>query len=288
MEIKKERKFANGYVCSLELNDGMKIEATNTFLPMNTELRGYNNKKDNKVNENDFGSWNDKHMIGISTQTGCPVQCKFCEVNKITEKYGWRNLTVGEMIEQIDTILDKTKRDYGYDIFKNKPKLLRVLFTRMGEPSFNVRNISETIRFLKRRFEGFNLRVQISTIGLHNLTYSLINELILLEKEYDENFIELQFSVHSTSNSFRKWLQTDRILDNEEINRLSEKFYYSRKHDWKTTLNFSLAEETPFDLQTLEKQFNKDCNFIKLSPINETNSSKENNLHSLFKNENNI
>lgn len=288
MDIKKIKKFANGYVCALNLFDGKKIESTNTFLPMETELRGFKNKLTNEIIENSFGSWEDKNMIGISTQSGCPIRCKFCEVNKITEKQGWRNLSAEEMIKQVEIILAKTKNDYNYDIFKNPPKLFRILFTRMGEPSLNIDNVISAIKHLKDIYKDFPLRIQISTIGVKGYTEKLVEELIKIENELNENFIELQFSVHSSDTNFRKWLQTENILSNAELGKLAYKFYYSRKHDWKVTLNFALAKETVFEIEEICKDFDPNTVFIKLSPINQTETSEDNNIHSRFMNVNNI
>lgn len=297
MEVKKIRKFANGYVMSIKLNDGdgRLIETTNTFLPLSTELRGMKqNRLTNEIIEeakkvsNPKKYWKQKNMIGVSIQAGCPIMCKFCEVNKVTKRMGWRNLTDDEIIEQVELAIKTTNHIFGFDLYNEDPKsfgLLRILFTRMGEPALNIHNVVSAIRKLKIKFQEYPLRIQVSTIGLKE---KLVDELINIENEFDENFIELQFSIHSTSNEFRKWLQSPNILTNEEINELAKKFYYSRKHNWKVTLNFTLTDKTPFSIDELKKQFDPEVVFIKLSPLNETETSKEYELHSKFKNINKI
>lgn len=296
MEVKKIRKFANGYVMSIKLNDGdgRLIETTNTFLPLSTELRGMKqNRLTNEIIEEakKVSNWKQKNMIGVSIQAGCPIMCKFCEVNKVTKRMGWRNLTDDEIIEQVELAIKTTNHIFGFDLYNEDPKsfgLLRILFTRMGEPALNIHNVVSAIRKLKIKFQEYPLRIQVSTIGLKGYSEKLVDELINIENEFDENFIELQFSIHSTSNEFRKWLQSPNILTNEEINELAKKFYYSRKHDWKVTLNFTLTDKTPFSIDELKKQFDPEVVFIKLSPLNETETSKEYELHSKFKNMNKI
>lgn len=298
MEVKKIRTFTNGYVMSIKLNDGRLIETTNTFLPLSTELRGMKqNRLTNEIIEeskkmsNPKKYWKQKNMIGVSIQAGCPIMCKFCEVNKVTRKYGWRNLTDEEMVNQVELAIKTTNHIFGFDLYNEDPKsfgLLRILFTRMGEPALNIHNLVSAIRKLKTKFQEYPLRIQVSTIGLKGYSEKLVDELINIENEFDENFVELQFSIHSTSNEFRKWLQSPNILTNEEINELAKKFYYSRKHNWKVTLNFTLTDKTPFSIDELKKQFDPEVVFIKLSPLNETETSKEYELHSKFKNINKI
>jgi 23S rRNA (adenine2503-C2)-methyltransferase len=287
----KTRNFSNGFVSMLKLNDGKPIETTATCLPFETELRGIkeNKGKDSNIitelKDTRFDYWNEKFMIGVSTQSGCPIKCKFCAVNKVTEQYGWRNLTSEEMFGQVKFAIDKVKNDCSYDIDKNKPKLFRVLFTRMGEPSLNISNVIKAIRLIVDKYPF--ARVQVSTIGL-NASRKLIEELMRLEYSYKKNFIEYQFSVHSTDNGYRRWLQCENVLNNEEVNDICGNIMsIIPKRAWKVTLNFTLSEHTPFNTSKLLEQFDPNNVFIKLSPINENVVSKENNLKTLFEYQNN-
>ena len=101
MKAINSKQFTNGFVSVIQLDDGKLIETTSTCLPMATEIR-VTGKKDNKISANDFSmmNWKEKWTVGISTQTGCPIRCRFCAVNKLTDKQGWRNLTVAEMVWQ--------------------------------------------------------------------------------------------------------------------------------------------------------------------------------------------
>ena len=287
MEIVKIRKFTNGWVAAIRLSDGRLIESTNTCLPLHTELRGFNNKRTtNTILSYDFTKtyFHEKNMVGVSTQSGCPIMCKFCAVNAVTRKHGWRNLTDDEIVQQVDFALKVTKDLFNYDYFESKPKLFRILFTRMGEPSLNIENVVNAIRKLKHKFP--EARVQISTIGIPE-SKDLVHELMKLEDELsDHDFLELQFSIHSTDMNFRRWLQTPRVMDNSEINKLAQEFYYKHPRKWKVTLNFTLSQKTPFDVNELRKQFDPDCVFIKLSPLNENLVSESNNLKTLIKQEN--
>ncbi|WCE28428.1 radical SAM protein [Vibrio sp. SCSIO 43137] len=274
MKELNRKDFTNGFVAALELDDGKRIETTATCLPLATEMRG-TGRTDNRVdyNQHDSVHWSEKFMVGISTQSGCPVKCKFCAVNKLTERQGWRNLTANEMIEQVLWAIDQT----GHDPMD--AKLFRILFTRMGEPAMNSEAVCEAIETLQTMFP--NVRIQVSTIGFGSHSVKLVNQL----SRFDN--IELQFSIHSTDHEYRQWLQHRGVLSNEAISELIRQ-WHSVPREWKVTLNFALTTETPFDVVKLREQFNPDEVFIKVSPINENSESEDNGLKSLLPNNNTI
>jgi hypothetical protein len=110
-----------------------------------------------------------------------------------------------------------------------------------------------------------------------------------LEKIYGYDWLELQFSIHSTRDKYRYWLQNRVVMTNERIGKLAEEWYSaSPNRPWKATLNFALAKDTPFVPADLGKQFNSKTVFIKVSPIDENPVSDENSLETLFKYENSI
>lgn len=176
-----------------------------------------------------------------------------------------RNLTVREMIDQVSYAVS-TAQEINGGLDPRDSQIFRILFTRMGEPSLNVSNVVKAVSILKSIYP--NARIQISTIGITK-SIDLVNELIILEKEYGSSWLELQFSIHSTDDKFRRWLQTDSVMLNENIGILAAK-WYNRFEDrpWKATLNFALAENTPFVVEDLKKQFDPKTVFIKISPIN--------------------
>ena len=283
---KKIRYFANGFVSVLDIGNNALIETTSTCLPIGTEIR-ITGKEDNSIGINEFNidNWKEKWMIGISTQSGCPVKCKFCAVNRITDEFGWRNLTAQEMVDQVEYAIRETKK-INDSVDPSESEIFRILFTRMGEPSLNIENVIEAIIRIKTKWP--KARIQISTIGLAK-SVTLVEKLIMLEAVYGYDWLELQFSIHSTSNVFRKWLQTGAVLTNGEIGDLAFRWYYSfYDRPWKATLNFALSKDTPFNADQLLDSFNPETVFIKLSPINENVVSEENGLKTLFNYENSI
>ncbi|QFP93886.1 hypothetical protein [Pectobacterium phage Wc4-1] len=281
MKELKRSTFTNGFVSLLELNDGKQIEATATCLPMSTEMRGTDRTDNYAVdyNQHDVNNWQEKVMIGVSTQSGCPIKCKFCAVNDLTARQGWRNLSTQEICDQVSwailSVHDK------YKVYTPDAKLFRVLFTRMGEPAMNSRNVIAAAKAIKTTYP--NVRIQISTIGFGRHTDALVMGLAALQADFGEQFIELQFSVHSTSHEYRQWLQHNGVSTNAYIQNLIERYHRRLETGgveikWKVTLNFALTEQTPFDIVSLKEQFDPEDVFIKVSPINENKETEKNNI----------
>jgi len=282
----KTKQFTNGYVSVLQLIDKKLIETTSTCLPGQTEVRN-THRKDNKVDANAFSieNWKEKWTVGISTQTGCPIKCKFCAVNRLTDSQGWRNLTADEMVDQVKYAVAEAQKING-GLNPNDSGIFRVLFTRMGEPSLNKRNVVEAVDRIKTLYP--KARVQISTIGIKK-SKDLVAALLGLERKFGSDWLELQFSIHSTDDTFRKWLQIGTVMTNKQIGELATHWYnHFPNRPWKATLNFALAKDTPFVIEDLKTQFDPKTVFIKVSPINENPVSDENSLSTLFSYENSI
>lgn len=120
-------------------------------------------------------------VICCSTQSGCPVGCKFCGTgNKFI-----RNLTASEITNQIYYILAEKNID---DVSKRGERF-QIMFMSMGEPMLNWDNVEEAIRRLHCIFPEAELL--LSTIAPRTESYG---RLISLSKEIDK--VGLQFSIH--------------------------------------------------------------------------------------------
>ena len=286
MKALQTKFFANGFVSVVELDDGKLIETTSTCLPGQTEIRNTKHS-DNKVDINAFSveNWKEKWTVGVSTQSGCPVKCKFCAVNKLTDKQGWRNLSSTEIVEQVEFAVAEAQKING-NLDPNDSDIFRILFTRMGEPSLNLSQVITAVSMLKEKYP--KARIQISTIGIGK-SGELVRALTNLERIYGNDWLELQFSIHSSDDKYRRWLQTNSVMRNDQIGALAAQWYNAvPNRPWKATLNFALAKDTPFVPANLAKQFDTKTVFIKVSPINENPVSDENSLETLFKYENSI
>lgn len=100
----------------------------------------------------------ERDTICISSQVGCPVNCKFC----MTALLGLeRNLTAGEIVGQVLLVSreNQLRRDGGR---------LNIVMMGQGEPLLNLPNVLKATRLLLDP-NGFNLsprRITVSTSGI--------------------------------------------------------------------------------------------------------------------------
>ena len=128
MKIKRFRRFENGIVYAIELNDGALIETTDTFLPYYT--KDAIGKHQNFLNNYELGDRSERWMIGVSVMSGCPVRCKFCLLpeTKITmSDFSLKNIediVVGDkVISNILTTSSNNETSYASKYFKNSEVL---------------------------------------------------------------------------------------------------------------------------------------------------------------------
>lgn len=130
-------------------------------------------------------------VICCSTQSGCPVGCKFCGTgNKFI-----RNLSTQEIVKQITTILDdKNIRDVS-----ERGERFQIMFMSMGEPMLNWLSVECAISQLHTMYP--NAELLLSTIAPHSEYY---RRLIELSKKIDK--VGLQFSIHKAFDEERNVL----------------------------------------------------------------------------------
>lgn len=240
MKIHKFRKFGNGIVYAIELEDGALIETTDTFLPYYTKDAIGNHQ--NTLCDYELGDRSERWMIGVSVMSGCPVHCKFCATGQMKK---WRNLTSKEIVDQVEYIVNNNP-DYN----PSDSKEFKINYTRMGEYGLNETNIRKAIEILDSKYP--NIHHYISTIGIKGSDFSWI-----------KNNVTLQVSVHSTDNDSRNWLiPYKNKMSLEELGQIRTESFL------KTTVNLTLVKEEDFDINVLKTLFNPKSFFIKISPIN--------------------
>ena len=106
-----------------------------------------------------YNSFYDRTVICCSVMSGCPVGCTFCG----TGARFVRNLTVDEIVEQIDIVL---KDKDLIDTINEKCKKLQFMFMSMGEPMLNFTEVEKAIRLLNKKYS--NAQLLLSTIGCDN------------------------------------------------------------------------------------------------------------------------
>lgn len=135
-----------------------------------------------------YPTYEDRTVICCSTQSGCPVGCRFCG----SGDYFVRSFSADEIVAQVDAAIAESKTDPA------TMKRLQIMFMSMGEPLLNPRGLDGALRALHAKYP--HAALLISTIG-PNVSWSWINN---LSKEIPT--IGLQFSIHKSNDYERNQL----------------------------------------------------------------------------------
>lgn len=202
MQILKEIKVPTGEIYTAKGDKGVlefltvadygkdaNIKAD--FLGITRELNGVPNGTPMPLTE--------KWVITISTQYGCSMNCKFCDVPKVGPG---RNVTLNDLRNEITTALSMHPE-------VNHTKRLNVHYARMGEPTWN-EAVIEHARFFLRvdivPYIGNSLvhPVVSTMLPKHNCNlYDFIHKWVRVKNtDYNGN-AGLQFSINSTDDAQR-------------------------------------------------------------------------------------
>jgi 23S rRNA (adenine2503-C2)-methyltransferase len=189
------------------------------------------------------------NTLCVSSQCGCPVDCKFC----LTGVAGFkRNLTTDEIVAQI-----LHAESAGYPI-------RNLVFMGMGEPLLNYNNVRNAISILTSDwgFDISNRKYTISTSGFKKTIQKLMD---------DEWFVNLAFSVGSADPIVRERIMpVERSNPIVEVSRLIK--HYQSMHNRKLTLEYTLlkgvndSKKQIDGLINLAKYLNAKINLINLNP----------------------
>lgn len=189
------------------------------------------------------------NTLCVSSQCGCPVDCKFCLTGFVGFK---RNLENHEIVGQI-----LLANHLGYNISN-------LVFMGMGEPMLNYKNVFSAIDILTSP-DGFNISKRKITVSTSGFTHH-IKQLI-----EDERFINLAFSVGHPNPAKRV-----RIMPVEKRNPIMEVVQllhqYTQLHNRKLTLEYTLMDGVNEDdnalteLANLSRYLNAKINLINLNP----------------------
>ena len=95
----------------------------------------------------------------LSSQVGCPMDCKFCATGKEGLK---RSLKASEILDQILFIENEMNR-----------KVTNIVFMGMGEPLLNIDNLLLSIRSINEDFQISQRKITVSTVALPKMISKL-------------------------------------------------------------------------------------------------------------------
>lgn len=170
-----------------------------------------------------YPTYEERTVICCSTQSGCPVGCRFCGAGD----YFVRSLTADEIISQVDWSIAATM------ISPRDIKRLQIMFMSMGEPLLNMNNLCEAIKRLHA--EQPNAALLVSTIG-PRVDYEK-----LIDVSCEVDTVGLQFSLHESTDDARdKLIPFKEKLSLSEIAATGEE--WNRYTDRKPFFNYCAAD----------------------------------------------
>ena len=276
-KIEKNIKVPTGNICVLKTQKGhleflsigdygKMANVKAQFLGLDKELNGVPNGKTEPLEE--------KWVVTISTQYGCPQKCKFCDVPLIGFK---GNASYDDLKAQvIDAI--------GLHPEVKTTKRLNIHYARMGEPSWN----PAVIEFSKDLLRIVREDTHIGRVLIHPVFTTMLpknnQNLVKILNEWTIDIMQnsfrgnagLQFSINSTSNEQRDEMFNNGSLSLEEISEIGKML--PMPNGRKYALNFALADGYEVDANKLVNLFNPDKFMVKITPIHKTHSTENNNI----------
>lgn len=273
MEI-KETKTRTGAIfhskdCMLEwlyVGDyGKEANLKADFLGLTKEING--------VEHHDV-NLEDKMVVTISTQHGCPMNCRFCDCPKV----GYHgNASYLEMALEIIEAIRASGCKYT--------KRFNLHLARMGEPMLNFRNVTELL-FDLQYLVNWHMKADVvhpvlTTMmpkGIQNeeLQRMLIEFCKDIKNIHYRGEAGLQLSINSTDEAQRADLFRHCSHSLADISKICERLPMpvGRKY----TLNFPVTEKTILDPHTLSNLFDKDKFIVKITPIHATTEAMVNGI----------
>ena len=187
----------------LRLSDNAKIESV--LIPPRLAFR----------NRDASGEEEQRRLtVCISTQVGCPLDCKFCA----TASMGYvRNLAVGEIVGQV--LLSKRI---------SVKEITNVVFMGMGEPLMNYENVMKAADIIIGGIGIAARRVTVSTAGWADRIRQMADE---------QRKVKLAVSLHSANDETRlKLMPIARKFDLDSL--MSSLEYYHRKTGKRVTYEY--------------------------------------------------
>lgn len=217
--------------------------------------------------------YEEKWLLTVSTQKGCPYTCKFCDVGNLPFK---GNLSAGKIMDQVSDLIWNTP-------YVTESKKVKIGFARMGEPAHNLDNVLYAIKCLPHLSnecgKNFNwlpcFNSILPTKTIENYTgFEVIDKVIDMKEKVYNGFLHFQISCNSTDENQRK-----ELFGGAEVLHLNEIIEYINKKEITNrtiTLNFIVMKGIEVDIEKLKKfGLNKEKFVVKLIPLNKTLNSEK-------------
>ena len=193
----------------------------------------------------------------LSSQVGCPMDCKFCATGKEGLK---RSLKVSEILDQILFIENEMNR-----------KVTNIVFMGMGEPLLNIDDLLLSIRSINEDFQISQRKITVSTVAIPKM----INKLSAKSFQILGNCqFTLAISLHASNQKTRETIIPS--AKNYEIKNIIEDCKkYVRDTGRRVSFEYLMLSgvndklEHSYELSNLLKGFQCHVNLIEYNQIDE-------------------
>ena len=263
-------KYSKGELETLSIGDyGKDKNIRAQFLGFNEEINGVANGPVKSLTE--------KWVMTLSTQYGCPMKCRFCDVPNV--KFGG-NATVADLYNQFVN----ARNCYPGVKYTDR---LNIHFARMGEPTFNHENVFQFAESLisEKFYIQYTLDFRIETI--HPVFTTMLPK--VLKKNNLENILAqwciikndtfngqagLQLSINTTDEEKKNYMFYNRSHSLKDISLMAR--YLPPPVGRKYCLNFAITSSNDIDANKLAELFDPMSWMVKITPIHNNDACKEN------------
>ncbi|GMO52391.1 MAG: radical SAM protein [Treponemataceae bacterium] len=206
-----------------------------------------------------------KWVITISTQYGCSMGCKFCDVPKVGPGV---NATFSDLVNQVKNALSLHPE-------VKRAERINLHYARMGEPTWNDAVI-DSAYYLKGMFDsmGWGFHPVVSTVMPRYCRALFIYRWLELKEKFNGE-AGLQISINTTDYNLRRKMMPQAVNLTDihdtlypEVNRLTGR---------KIALNFALTD-APIDAKELRRYFDPEYFMCKITPMHNTKAVIENGM----------
>lgn len=132
-----------------------------------------------------YPTYEERTVICCSTQSGCPVGCRFCG----TGEFFIRSLSADEIVAQVQYLFEHQNID------QSVVKRTQIMFMSMGEPLLNRQGLTEALRRLHKLYPSAALLISTSAPAVD---YQWVRDISV-----EIPTVGLQFSVHESTDEAR-------------------------------------------------------------------------------------
>ena len=233
------------------------------FLGLSREING--------VPNGEIMSLAEKWVITLSSQYGCSMGCKFCDVPTVG---GGINATLKDLTDQVINALklhpeiESTKR-------------LNIHYARMGEPTLNYNVIEHAIGLSKEirpHIGKSHVHPVVSTMMpiLNSRLTGFLHDWCEIKNSIFKGSAGLQLSINSTCDIQRVNMFNGSSLSLDTISKIGASLPNPKGR--KYTLNFALADEYELNAHKLSNLFDTDKFMIKITPMHLTSACSKNDI----------